>query len=158
MDESKLYACIAWLISKIEKYKKLVDPDELWYEKNEHVEQSDTELFNLDEIKNLKENDLKITSSEQEIKQLKTILYDPENCLNESFAKEAERIFHQKNAERQESQQKEIEMDVENMSSDDVDPNAQTYQRRIYQVLRAPKFEAILFEYCKASVGEKEEL
>ena len=46
--------CIAWLISKIEKYKKLVDPDELWYEQNEHVEQSDTELFNLDEIKNLK--------------------------------------------------------------------------------------------------------
>ena len=54
--------CIAWLISKTEKYKKLVDPDELWYEQNEHVEQSDTGLFNLDEIKNLKENDLKITS------------------------------------------------------------------------------------------------
>ena len=88
--------CIAWFISEIEKYKKLVDPDELWYEKNEHVEQSDTELFNLDEIKNLKENDLKITSSEQEIKLLKTILYDPENCLDESFEKEAERTFHQK--------------------------------------------------------------
>ena len=41
-----------------------------------------------------------------------------------------------KNAERQENQQKEIEMDVENMSSDDVDPNAQTYQRRIYEELR----------------------
>ena len=27
-------------------------------------------------------------------------------------------------------------MDVENMSSDDVDPNAQTYQRRIYEELR----------------------
>ena len=76
---------IAWLISEIEKYKKLVDPDELWYEQNEHVEQYDTELFNLDEIKNLKENDLKITSSEQEIKQLKAVLYDPENCLDESF-------------------------------------------------------------------------
>ena len=60
--------CIAWLINEIEKYKKLVDPDELLYEKNEHVKLSDTELFNLDEIKNLKENDLKITSSEQEIK------------------------------------------------------------------------------------------
>ena len=24
--------CIAWLISEIEKYKKFVDPDELWYE------------------------------------------------------------------------------------------------------------------------------
>ena len=79
---------------------------------------------------------MKITSSEQEIKQLRTILYDPENCLDESFEKEAERIFHQKNAERQENQQKEIEMDVENMSSDDVDPNAQTYQRRIYEELR----------------------
>ena len=124
------------MISEIEKYKKLVDPDELWYEQNEHVEQSDTELFNLDEIKNLKENDLKITSSEQEIKQLKTILYDPENCLDESFEKEAERIFHQKNAERQENQQKEIEMDVETMSSDDVDLNAQTYHRRIYEELR----------------------
>ena len=88
--------CIAWLISEIEKYKKLVDPDELWYEQNDHVEQSDAELFNLDEIKNLKENDLKITSSEQEIKQLKTTLYDPENCFDESFEKEAERIFHKK--------------------------------------------------------------
>ena len=88
--------CIAWLISEIEKYKKLVDPDELWYEQNEHVEQSNTELFNLDEIKNLKENDLKITSSEQEIKQLKAVLYDSENCLDESFQREAERIFHQK--------------------------------------------------------------
>ena len=77
MDESKLYALhFAWLISETEKYKKLVDPDELWYEQNEHVEQSDTELFNLDEINNLKENDLKITSSEQEIKQLKAVLYD----------------------------------------------------------------------------------
>ena len=66
--------CTAWLISEIEKYKKLFDPDELWYEQNEHVEQSDTELFNLNEIKNFKENDLKITSLEQEIKQLKTIL------------------------------------------------------------------------------------
>ena len=59
--------CIAWLISETGKYKKLVDPDELWYGQNEHVEQSDTDLFNLDEIKNLKENGLKITSSEQEI-------------------------------------------------------------------------------------------
>ena len=125
--------------------------------KIEHVEQSDTELFNLDEIKNLKENDLKITSSEQEIKQLKAVLYDPENCLDESIQKEAERIFHQKNAERQENQQKEIEMDVENMSGDDEDPNAQTYQRRTYEELRG-NFEAILFEYCKASVGEIEEL
>ena len=123
--------CIAWLISEIEKCKKLVDPDELWYEQNEHVEQSDTELFNLDEIKNLK-----ITSSEQEIKQLKAVLYDPENCLDESFQREAERIFPQKNAERQENQQKEIEMDIENMSGDDEDPNAQTYQRRIYEELR----------------------
>ena len=49
----------------------------------------------------MKENDLKITSSEQEIKQLKTIFYDPENCLDESFDKEAERIFQKKNAERQ---------------------------------------------------------
>ena len=57
------------------------------------------------------------------MKQLKTILYDPENCLYESFEKEAERIFDQKNAERQENQQKEIEMDVENMSGDDEDPN-----------------------------------
>ena len=88
--------CIAWLISEIENYKKLVDPDELWCEQNEHEEQSDTELLNLDEIKNLKENDLKITSSEQEMKQLKEVLYDPENCLDESFQKEAERIFHQK--------------------------------------------------------------
>ena len=67
-----------------------------------------------------------------------------------------------KNAERQEDQQKEIEMDVENMSSDDEDSNAQTYQRRIYEELMGkiypPKFEAILFEYCKASVGENEEL
>ena len=94
--KAKCMHYIAWLISEIEKYKKLVDPDELWYEQNEHVEQSDTELFDLDEIKNLKENDLKITSSQQEIKQLKTILYDPENCLDESFEKEAERIFHQK--------------------------------------------------------------
>ena len=61
--------CIAWLISEMEKYKKLVNPHELWYEQKEHVEQYDTELFNLDEIKDLKENDLKITSSEQEIKQ-----------------------------------------------------------------------------------------
>ena len=114
--------CIAWLISEIEKYKKLVDPDELCYEENEHVEQSDTELFNLDERKNLKENDLKITTSEQEIKQFKTVLYDPENCLDESLQREAERIFHQKNAERQENQQKEIEMDIENMSGDDEDP------------------------------------
>ena len=128
--------CIAWLISEIDKYKKLVDPDELWYEQNEHVEASDTELFNLDEIKSFKENDLKITSSEQEIKQLKAVLYDPENCLDESFQREAERIFHQKNAERQENQQKEIEMDIENMSGDDEDPNAQTYQRRIYEELR----------------------
>ena len=67
---------------------------------------------------------------------MKTILYDPENCLDESFEKEGERIFHQKDAERQENQQKEIEMDFENMSSDDVDPNAQTYQRRIYGELR----------------------
>ena len=88
--------CIAWLISEIEKYKKLVDLDELWYEQNEYVEQYDTELFNLEEIKNLKENDLKITSSEQEIKQLKAVLYDPENCLDQSFQRETERIFHQK--------------------------------------------------------------
>ena len=88
--------CIAWLICEIEKYKKLVDPDELWYEQNEHVEQYIIEQFNLDEIKDLKENDLKITSSEQEIKQLKAALYDPENCLDESFQREAERIFHQK--------------------------------------------------------------
>ena len=82
----------------------------------------------------MKENDLKITSSE--IKKLKTTLYDPENCLDESFEKEAERIFHQKDAERQENQQTKNEMDVENMSNDDVDPNAQTYQRRIYEELR----------------------
>ena len=88
--------CIAWLISEIEKYKKLDDPDELWYEQNKHVEQSDPELFNLDEIKNLKGNDLKITSSEQEIKQLKAALYDPEKCLDESFQKEAERISPRK--------------------------------------------------------------
>ena len=94
-----------------------------------------TELFNLDEIKNLKENDLKITSSEQEIKQLKAVLYDPEHCLDESFQREAERIFHQKNAERQENQQKEIEIDIENMSGDDEDPKAQT-RRRIYEELK----------------------
>ena len=41
-----------------------------------------------------------------------------------------------KNAERQENQQKEIEMDIENMSGDDEDPNAQTQQRRIYEELR----------------------
>ena len=33
--------CIAWLISQIERYQKLIDPDELWYEQNEQVEQSD---------------------------------------------------------------------------------------------------------------------
>ena len=129
MMKANYMHCIAWLISEIEKFKKLVNPDGLWYEQNEHVEQSDTELFNLDKIKNLKGNDLKVVSLEQEIKQLKTILYDPENCLDESFEKEAERIFHQKNAERQKNQQKEIEMDVENMSSDDEDPNAKTYQK-----------------------------
>ena len=88
--------CIAWLINEIESYKKLVDPDELWYEQNEHVEQSDTELFKLDEIKNLKGNDLKITSSEQEIKQLKTILYDPENCLDESALRRKQKEFSTK--------------------------------------------------------------
>ena len=69
--------CIAGLISKIDKYKKLVNPDELWYEQNENVEQSDTELFNLDEIKNLKENDLKIMSSEQEIKTVEGSIVQP---------------------------------------------------------------------------------
>ena len=108
--------CIAWLISEIEKYKKFVDPDELWYEQNEHVEQSDTELFHLDEIKILKESDLKIASLEQEIKQLKAVLYDAEKCLDGSFHKEAERIFQRKNAGRQDNQQKEIEMDFENMA------------------------------------------
>ena len=33
-------------------------------------------------------------------------------------------------------QQKEIEMDFENMGGDDEDPNAQNYQRRIYEELR----------------------
>ena len=49
---------IPWLICEIKKCKKLFDPDELWYEQNEQseveVEQSDIELFNPDEIKNLK--------------------------------------------------------------------------------------------------------
>ena len=79
---------------------------------------------------------MKITSSKQEIKQLKAVLYDPESCLDESFQREVERVFRQKNAERQENQQKEIEMDIENMSGDYEDPNAQTYQRTIYEELR----------------------
>ena len=39
-----------------------------------------------------------------------------------------------KNTERQENQQKEIEMDIVNTSGDDEDPNAQTYQRRIHGI------------------------
>ena len=79
---------------------------------------------------------MKITSSEQERKQLKAALYNPDNCLDESFEKEAERIFHKNKAERQENRQKEIEMDIENMRGDDEDPNAQNYHRRIYEELR----------------------
>ena len=44
--------------------------------------------------------------------------------------------FPPENAERQENQQKKIKMDVENMSDDDEDRNAQAYQRRIYEELR----------------------
>ena len=123
--------CVAWLISEIEKYKKLVDPDELWYEQNEHVEESDAELFNLDEIKNLKQNDLKITSKEQEIRQY----YATQRIVLMKAFRRTQKEFSTKHAQRQENQQKEIEMDIENMSSDDEDPNAQPYQGRIYREL-----------------------
>ena len=53
-------------------------------------------------------------------------------------------------------------MDVENMSSDDEDPNAQTYQRRIYEELRGnfcrPNLKPSYLNTARHQLGKKEEL
>ena len=96
------------------------------------------------------------------MKQLKAILDNPEYRLDESFQKETERIFHNYNAERQENQQKEIEMDIENTSDDDEDPNAQANQRRIHEELRSnfysPSLKPSYLNIARHQLEKKKEL